>query len=253
MILRRDYYSTKSETAFVKDLFKIINDDSYAYSDTAKADMYFLSDNAPNSTLDPELYGDTVLMDKRERTLSEEYMSIRSFKALKANIDRKIKTIAIGKSAKIACIMAGGDVIQTVFGHRASSNKDRRTTHSVKSLFGEYEVSSHHFDMMYPFSIHPDKYSILGYAESESEIAVFNKDERATVEEAYLNNKRVLIPPTLREYFGGSTSKRLRVEPEIVFFREIGVLAIEHETCIIGNSTKEKLKKIVDLFLNDKL
>jgi len=171
--------------------------------------------------LNPSLYMDYTLhpytLKERMDTISDSYETALIRKAIKLDIP----IVAINKGALMACIEAGGAVIQYANNHR--------NIHTITTLVGDIKIGSKHIAMMDLSWLPSSKYSLLGYSK-------VSNNYRKGNENPYFNKKET------RESFR---------EPEIVYFKEIGCLAIQCDVPVVGSMDTyfEYLKTCLDNML----
>lgn len=128
--------------------------------------------------------------------------------------------IGICRGSQFLCVMNGGKLIQNVNNHAQFGThpiRDMRRTH-------EWEITSTHHQMQYPFDLEESQYEILYYA------------------------------PRRASYYEGDGIKQPLVEPEIVLYKVEGkpkCLAIQgHPEMMRPESpTLEMLNKLVDKYV----
>lgn len=136
----------------------------------------------------------------------------------------KIPKLGICRGAQFLTVMNEGTLIQDVTGHTKP--------HLISDIdFGEYEVSSTHHQMMYPFVLHSKSYKILAFS------TYFQSN-------IYLNGENQpfgLIPDF--------------VEPEIVFYPRTNCLAMQpHPEIMNPESTERKyLEQHIKNLVNNKI
>ena len=186
---------------------------------------------SPKSTLvlftggadvDPNIYGESVgkhthvdlERDKEEQQLFYKF--------------DYLPKLGICRGSQFLTVMSGGRLIQHVTGHRGNHYIHVKTDHlDNPGDYLNYEITSTHHQMMYPFNLSPKNYVLIGWSKR------FQSD-------AYLNgnNEQIVLP----EGF---------VEPEIVYYPNSRSLCIqghpEYPTC--PNSTKRQMLILIDKFL----
>lgn len=128
--------------------------------------------------------------------------------------------IGICRGSQFLCVMNGGKLIQNVNNHAQFG------THAIRDLKQtcEYEITSTHHQMQYPFNLEESQYEILYYA------------------------------PQRAHYYEGDGIQEPMVEPEIVLYKVEGkpkCLAIQGHPEIMRpeSPTLEMLNKLVDKYV----
>lgn len=160
-----------------------------------KDDVLLLEGSAAD--VDPKFYGDSIgsfLSTPDTERDSRELAQLRRFTDIGA------KVLGICKGAQLACVFAGGNLIQHVTGHGVWNG------HQIVTDDGQYMLSSSvHHQMMDPFDLSDEQYKILAHTPRP-------------LSDRYLDGKD-------REYSFPLGCKF--VEPEIVWFPKIKALAIQ--------------------------
>ena len=149
--------------------------------------------------ISPSIYGDTVhAMCGASSTLSErDRLEVNA--CLEA-IDRDIPIIGVCRGAQLVCALAGGRLIQHVDNHGGN--------HMMETFDGQMIVtSSVHHQMMYPFNLPKDQYSMIAWADKP-------RSTRYMIGDKF---------PEMLDKMGGDD----RIEPEIIWFPKIKALAIQ--------------------------
>jgi gamma-glutamyl-gamma-aminobutyrate hydrolase PuuD len=128
--------------------------------------------------------------------------------------------IGICRGAQFLCVMNGGKLIQNVNNHAQFG------THPIRGLkySDDWEITSTHHQMQYPFNLEESQYAILYYA------------------------------PRRSQYYEGEGIQEPIIEPEIVLYKVEGkpkCLAIQgHPEMMRSESpTLEMLNKLVDTYV----
>lgn len=169
-----------------------------------KEDVLLLEGSAAD--INPSLYGDEAgpylnspdtLRDSRECAL------LRRFSTAGAKI------LGICKGAQLACVFAGGNLIQHVTGHSAWNGHQITAVHECDEPFINMTCSSVHHQMMNPFDLPKDHYKILAHTPK-------------LLSQTYLDGKGF-------DLLNGNTPSFLNqfVEPEVVWFPKLQALAIQ--------------------------
>jgi GMP synthase-like glutamine amidotransferase len=123
--------------------------------------------------------------------------------------------LGICKGAQTLCAFNGGKVIQHVTGHLGS-----HLCHTnIYGDFSDFEISSTHHQMMYPFKLNKEQYELLAWS-------------KKYMSDTYLNGENEEIE--LVSNF---------LEPEIVYFNRYKSLCIQGHPEF--NDTSEKTRKII--------
>ena len=153
------------------------------------------------SDVDPSLYGcekKSVTSSEIERDLAE--------KEIFDKITDKQLCVGICRGSQFLCVMNGGLLIQDVTGHAISG------THSIVNATKEYEITSTHHQMQYPFNLSSEIYDVLYYTPY-------------SISTHYYGDKILSTPPC---------------EPEVVYYHKSGLpkcLAIQgHPEYMRSNS-----------------
>lgn len=119
---------------------------------------------------------------------------------VKKAVKNNIPIIGICRGAQLLTALAGGILIQHVDNHSVFG------THSMNTNDGnEFEVSSDHHQMMYPFGyINKEDYEIIGWSK-------YNRSD------VYFKGKKNIIKELPKDF----------VEPEIVYYKKLNALAIQ--------------------------
>jgi len=133
--------------------------------------------------------------------------------------------LGICRGAQFLTVMAGGRLIQHIEGHTSSHKIDVHFEGNSKP--STYDITSTHHQMMYPFNIGADRYSLIGWATMfRSMVYLDGNDNQISVPEKF-------------------------VEPEIIYYRQTRSLAIqghpEYSNC--NNNTKDLCLDLIETYL----
>lgn len=184
------------EVPFADMFDQVLRTDPFTIS---KDDVLLLEGSGAD--ISPHLYGDVpgphlnppdVCRDGRELYF------LKRFEAAGAHV------LGICKGAQLACVFAGGNLIQHVTGHGVWQG------HDIVTNEGEvFRTSSVHHQMMDPFDLSQEQYTILAHTPKP-------------LSQTYLNGKGFdLLNGQSREFL------QKFVEPEVVWFSKIRALAIQ--------------------------
>ena len=268
----RDYYSTNSDVIWMSEFFgsKNIRCASVPHDPKDYYDVAILTAESGIKgarKLNPEFYGDKKLFGKLYDEPYYDVGILDRYKLLKDAVTKGKKTIATGISATVAAIMAGAEIVQEVDDHMeikdSYGNANKNYEHQIyfadlingtgKPMY----VPSEHTDMMYPFNMDREDYSIIAWGGDD----VRERKEYA-VEYSYRNELTELIPPSEADYFGGEyadiLSRDFLINPEVIYFRNINTLAIQYDPeQFFGKKyfkpIEKATNKIIKAFLDNKL
>lgn len=148
--------------------------------------------------VDPARYG-----DKRGKyTQGTDYARDNvEFELVEEAVAAQIPILGVCRGAQLLCVAAGGSLIQHVNGHGGADHP----LHTIDDEWEGVKISTCHHQMMYPWNV---QHEILAYTLGRSDV--------------YLDGGNNLVTGIVEEEGNGSI-----IEPEIVFFPQIGGLAIQ--------------------------
>lgn len=169
--------------------------------------------------VNPKLYGAKKHRTTYCETDRDEYEADIFNKIQK--LEKKPLCIGVCRGAQFLTVMNGGKLIQNV------NNHGLWRTHSITfndASNQDYEITSTHHQMMYPFDLPKDDYIILAQS----------KEKRSTIYEGDL----ISDPP---------------IEPEVVYYPKTNCLCIQGhpEMMDYDEPVINKLNNIVDKLLNN--
>ena len=182
--------------------------------------------------VNPSLYGETphskTIWDRKR----DEYELAEFRKAIQLN---KF-ILGICRGAQLSCVMAGGKLIQHVDPYHSAGHHiifDRKTNDI-------YSMTTSHHQMMMPYSLKEDEYSIIAYAST--------KDPRRGTPLFYSQgNHRTYLNNILLDNYNNF------MEPEIVWFPKIKAFAIQGHPEWMIPSTDAKTIRYMNSELINKL
>lgn len=136
---------------------------------------------------------------------------IRERAIFKWAVNAKLPLLGICRGAQLLCALSGGKLIQHVDGHTSS--------HNMHASNVEYPmvVSSTHHQMMYPWALPKEDYTMLGWA--------------------YTGKNYHSIPAGPQSPFSGRQAGGFR-DPEVVKFHKTNALATQFHPEIMGTNSK---------------
>jgi gamma-glutamyl-gamma-aminobutyrate hydrolase PuuD len=208
------------------------------------------------SDVNPRWYEDDEIQETRSGSL---YSDSSSFQDIAAFAKENKKIIGICRGAQELCVSAGGHLVQDIKGHVG-------TDHTILMQDGAtIGVNSNHHQMMYPYTLNKNEYSILGWAQgvSHDEVVALRKAEpdKSKIKNhiAYVIGNKMSdegIDALVTEDDLIKNGKKTIIEPEIVVFHSINGLAIqfhpermEHEKYPSGSAYTERI--IMGFLLNE--
>lgn len=168
----------------------------------------------------PNYYGENVGKNTHNNQVRDN-LEGQIFNYFRSN---KIPKLGICRGSQFLTVMNNGMLIQDVTGHTKS--------HLISDInFGEYEVSSTHHQMMYPFILYSENYKILAFSTYFQSSVYLNG-----------NNDQIELIPDF-------------VEPEIVFYPRTNCLAMQpHPEIMSPESTGRKyLEQHIKNLVNNKI
>lgn len=186
-------YASNEYIDFLKKRFdvELITLENFTASKKLRGEVH-LSLFTGGADVNPDIYGEQkgkyTYIDKDRDKLEKEMFHLAMY--------RHILNLGICRGAQFLTAMSGGRLIQHVNGHTKSHLMTMSNSYQL-------EVTSTHHQMMYPFELDSDKFSLIGWS------TYFNST-------TYLdgNNEEM----KLDEKF---------LEPEIVFYKNTNSLAIQ--------------------------
>lgn len=146
--------------------------------------------------VNPKYYNEPV----GNRTSFNDARDVREIAAFKKAISLGKKVIGICRGAQLACVMAGGTLIQHADNHTGGTHEMTLVSFTPHR---KVSISSAHHQMCYPYVLPESKYRVLGYStEKKSKVYLDG------------NNNQIMVPKNFREC-------------EVVLFTEIKALAIQ--------------------------
>lgn len=256
-------YIVRPYKSSVDDMFEKMGGFKRVY-DEEDADILIIP-GGPD--LNPEFYSDTMTrainMTKSKSIERAEYGLISRF------VKKKKRIIGICRGAQQLCVAAGGHLIQDFRGHSYAD-------HNMYFIDGsEHLVNSRHHQMMFPFNLEKDEYSVLGWDHQKG-------NNHYKVGEIIDKKEGGFSMPYVKKYFYEAYTEALKskdeslshvgiinpknaprellvnevMHPEIVLFHRIGGLAIQfHPEDMTGreySGAMENLISIIEAFLDDK-
>lgn len=183
------------------------------------------------SDIDPALYGQKKSPRCGRSFENRDKQEVADFKKAMETLDENVINFGICRGAQLLCALSGGDLIQHVENHYKP--------HSIEAYDGEtYQVTSVHHQMMYPYNLPRNKYSLLGWSIARSNTYIVDYGEAV--------DKSTGLPLT----------KFAFSEPEVVWFPETRSLCIQsHPEYTYTNQTRfhDFILKIVTEILNNEL
>lgn len=182
----------------------------------ARIDFLFFSGGAD---VNPELYGqkkgkNTFIDAARDtmcQTIVHSYQGVPKF--------------GICRGSQFLTVMAGGKLIQHVEGHTSSHKIDVHFEGNTRP--STFDITSTHHQMMYPFNINSNNYSLVGWSTMHRSMVYLDGDD-----------KQIELP----ERF---------VEPEIVYYKNLHGLAIQGHPEFSGcnKATKDLCLDLIETYL----
>lgn len=225
-----------------------------SYKKDQDYDVLLIPDGDKN--ISPSLYSDEQFDSNESFNPTLDNLQLE---AIKCAIKDGKKIIGIGRGAHLICVASGGLIIQDIANHEQyrGSHPSDKFMHEVLFNDGESMTTvSMHSALMYPFNMHPSKFSLLGWAFGQSESKTHEKGDEYI--HAFNQEYQVELPDESK-FFGGFIKGKydnMTVEPEMVFFRDIDALGIQYNPSMNKISNKEIYKHTNDLvgnFLRDEL
>lgn len=179
------------------------------------------------SDWNPELYGEKKIPE----TWYNDGIDNHQMGIMKKCLEDKKFMIGICRGAQGGCILAGGKLIQDFKAH-SSPHKcvARKSTGSTEGVI--FDVNSLHHQMMFPYNLDKSKYTVLAWS---------TQDVRKTINTKYIGESG--------DYeIDGVKLQDMQdfMEPEVVYFKEIGHLGIQCHPEMMNNSPL--YKEAIDLF-----
>lgn len=188
---------------------------------TDETDLLFLTGG---TDVGPNLYGK---IRNKKTDYPDVARDLKEKNLVETAIKKNIPIIGVCRGSQFLTVMAGGELIQhcdnhAIYGtHSILTNDDR-----------EFDITSTHHQMMYPFNLNKEDYEIVAkskYNRSslyEFEISLNNKDD---------------MPDDF-------------VEPEIVYYPKINALAIQgHPEFLVGDPEHKPLIDYINELVETKL
>lgn len=171
---------------------KSINLAQASNNDIKKCDLLLLWGG---SDISPMLYGEEPILNSGPHQPSNR--DIFEWELIQKFSEYSIPIIGVCRGAQLLCAAAGGKLIQHTNGHTG-------TTHKIKTFDNlEFEVSSDHHQMLYPY----------GYCNHEL-LAWMEEPLSSTYQGKTAQNQMNLFTKQVKE-------------PEVVFFNDLNALAIQ--------------------------
>jgi len=199
--------------AFIAKRFDVtfVTYNQILYGDANTPDLLLFTGGAD---ITPAIYGENI----NSRTMSDRSRDGGDFKNfIEFNY---LPKVGICRGSQMLTVASRGKLIQHVTGHLGY--------HTITTKDGEYDITSTHHQMLFPFNLEKEDYEIIAYSKE------FKSD-------TYLDgdNKEIVVP----EGF---------VEPEIVKYHKTNSLAIqghpEMRSC--PNKTTEYCLDLIEKLLN---
>lgn len=169
--------------------------------------------------ISPKYYNENI----GSHTKTNPERDVIEFKIVKLAKMAGVRCLGICRGAQLLTVAAGGKLIQHVEGH----TKSHLISSQIESYIADFKMTSTHHQMMYPFNLKRNDWSLLAWSK------FFNST-------TYLNgeNKEVELPFKF-------------LEPEIVYYSSYRFLCIqghpEHKT--LSKETKKYIIKVIRKYL----
>lgn len=147
--------------------------------------------------ISPLLYGEEPITEVKSGPATPTDRDLFEWELLRLAKQQKKPIIGVCRGAQLICAFAGGHLIQHIDGHEGYHNV---TTYDGQIL----NCSSSHHQMMYPYNLDKDEYTLLAWTDKRSN--------------TYLPEGKV---------YTGNMDKRIYKEPEVVYFNKLNAMAIQ--------------------------
>lgn len=128
-----------------------------------------------------------------------------------------VPVIGICRGAQMGCIVSGGKLITHTPHHKISKYGTHKYLIRIKDKYVvSYTISNHH-QMMFPYTIDEDSYDIIGFTPQAT-------DHRQCYIDEYCFSPFFERPEIINLI---ETDNIIPVDPEVVYFKETGILAIQ--------------------------
>lgn len=212
--------------------------------------------------IDPYFYGGSKQMS-RKVWYPRHNRDFVDFTHIKQAYDSKKKIIGICRGLQSINVASGGLMIDDINDHQAYG-----MLHPIKLLDGsEMKVNSRHHQMVYPFNLPRDHYSIIGWSEGLStnldgdpyylvqkdlgEISIPTVKKHFCMPGSIETRKKkpnvIMVP---KEMEGSIFDSQEKMEPEIVLYHKLSALGFQyHPESFYDNKEMDETSTITETFI----
>jgi GMP synthase-like glutamine amidotransferase len=174
------------------------------------------------SDIDPKMYGE----DPHITTKPNIHRDIGEAKVYYSALEAGVPMLGICRGAQLLTVLNGGSLIQNINKHSDDSGhiiETKLPSNSIGSKTMLFNVSSTHHQMMYPWVLPLEAYSVLGWAKGLSD--KYDGVPEYEIERGIYDNKKIASMRTKGNYV---------LEPEIIYFKGSNSLAVQYHPEIMS-------------------